>query len=59
MDIKEIKKKRLFSIIAIIISLPLSLVGAASQDMFIGVVFGFALCLGIDGLIESFNNNPE
>ena len=54
MELKAIKKKRIYSLIAILIGLPLALVGAASQSMVIGVVFGCVLALGIDGLIDSF-----
>lgn len=48
------KKKRQNSLCAIIIGLPLSIVGAASQSIIVGSIFGFVLTLGIDGLIGSF-----
>lgn len=52
----SIKKERFISILVIIVSLPLSIVGAASNSLPVGTLFGFALALGIDRLISSFKH---
>ncbi len=49
------KKKRIVSLLTIIISLPLSILGAASQNIVLGVVFGFLLAIGIDSFISTFS----
>ena len=49
----DIKKKRRLSVLAIIVGLPLAIVGASSQNLIMGAFFGFVLALGIDGLIDS------
>lgn len=46
------KKKIIICILTIVISLPLSLVYAASQNMILGSFFGFALALGLDELVN-------
>ena len=50
-----IKKKRLLSILAIIIGLPFAIASASSQNLIMGVLWGSVFCFGIDGLIESFS----
>ena len=55
----SLKNKRLIYILAIIISLPLSISFAVSQSMLFGSFFGFILALGIDGLIGSFKKAKE
>lgn len=51
---KELCKKRLYAVIAVIVCLPLSIVGAASQNLIMGSFFGFILALGIDYLLSSY-----
>lgn len=47
-------KKRICFLIAIIISIPLAIVGAPSQSLITGGLFGFILALSLDGLIDSY-----
>lgn len=49
----DTKKKKLYSLLAIVVGLPIALMGAASQSLAIGGLFGFILALGIDGFIDS------
>lgn len=55
----SLQKERLLCVIAIIISLPLSISFAASQSILFGSFFGFILALGIDGLIGTFRKAKE
>ena len=50
----SVNKQRLYSLLAIIVGLPLSVAGASSQSFIIGVFFGCLLAIGIDNLIDSF-----
>lgn len=47
-------KKRIVILLTIIISLPLSLIGAASNSLIMGGFFGFILVLSIDKFVSSF-----
>ena len=49
-----IKKKRAISIMTIIIALPFSIMGAASNSLIFGGIFGFLWALGIDSFIDTF-----
>lgn len=55
----EMKKKRLVSLVAILVSLPLSLLGAATQNFILGGFFGFILGLGIDISVSSFKTKLD
>ena len=48
------KVKRLYSLLAIVVGLPVALMGAASQNLATGGLFGIIIALGIDGFIDSF-----
>ena len=54
MEIKNVKKKRAYSLIAIMIGLPLAIAGAASNNLLLGGVFGSLLTIGIDFLFDTF-----
>lgn len=47
-------KKRICFLIATIVSIPLAVVGASSQSLITGGLFGFILALNLDGLIDSY-----
>ena len=49
-----IKKKRAISIMTIIIAFPFSIMGAASNSLILGGIFGFLWALGIDSFIDTF-----
>ncbi len=53
------KKTRLVAVLAIIISLPLSIAGAASQNVATGSIWGLVLAVGVDFLIDSFRKQTE
>jgi len=49
---ENFKKERTIAWIMTIVSLPLSIVGAASNSILIGAFFGFTLALGVDYLVD-------
>ena len=55
----NMRKKRLYSIITIFVSLPLAIVGASQQSMLMGGFFGSLLALAIDEFIASFESSRK
>ena len=53
------KKKRLYYVISIIVTLPLALVGASQQSLVIGGFFGVLLALSVDELVATFKNTSK
>jgi len=51
---KESTKKRLSALVVVLVCLPFSIVGAASQSIIMGVFFGSVLAFGIDSLLRSY-----
>lgn len=54
-----LNEKRIICVAAIIFCLTLAFMFATSQNIILGSFFGFLSCLGIDGLICSYNKNDK
>ena len=52
-----IVKKKIICLLMIIIGLPLAVMSAVSQDIVLGSIFGFTFCLGIDWLVDIYNES--